>query len=73
MKRIFPAIALMVLLLIPDLYAKINEDEILIYKGKDNEVYENGGLCNGSGFKCMELSAAELAGIKKHIKSINKN
>lgn len=46
------------------------DDKITVFKGKDNETYDGGDFCKGSGSKCVEMTASELAGVIKFLKDI---
>jgi hypothetical protein len=73
MKRYISSLTILTLLLLgSNLYGRFQEDKVIVYKDKDSPVFDGGNFCSGSGSKCVELSAAELAGVIKFLKTLQK-
>lgn len=71
MKRfIITSIVFVLLILGKGLHGGFEEDKVVVYKGKQDPVFDGENLCKGSGSKCLELSSEELSGIIKFIKEI---
>lgn len=73
MKRFIISCLVFVLLILGKAsHGGFEEDKVVVYKGKHEPTFDGENLCNGSGSKCLELTAEELSGIIKFIKKVLK-